>query len=71
MYSRMYFTFSSEKQYTAMWQVLWLSPSSERTRPHIETSERKLRDVGGGGGLTSSKSFVTIGVHKDHIPALA
>ena len=54
MYSHGYTTFSSEKQYTVMWQVLWLSPSSERTRPCVETSERKLRDVGFFG--TSSKS---------------
>ena len=54
MYSQGYTTFSSEKQYTVMWQVLWLSPSSERTRPSVETSERKLRDV--GFFLISSKS---------------
>ena len=30
---------------TVMLQVLWLSPSSERTRPYVETFERKLRDV--------------------------
>ena len=28
------------------WQVLWLSPSPEQTRPYVEASERKLRDVG-------------------------
>ena len=44
----------SEKQYTVMWQVLWLSPSLEQARPHVEASERKLRDVGFFG--TSSKS---------------
>ena len=36
----------SEKQYTVMWQVLWLSPSPEQARPYVEASERKLRDVG-------------------------
>ena len=30
-----------------MWQVLWLSPSAERTRPYAEASERKLPDVRG------------------------
>ena len=54
MYSYRYTAFSSEKQCTVMWQVLWLSPSSERTRPYVENSERKLRDVGFFG--TSSKS---------------
>ena len=39
VYSHGYSTFSSGKQYTVMWQVLWLSPSSERTRPYLETSE--------------------------------
>ena len=43
-----------EKQYTVMWQVLWLSPSPEQARPYVEASERKLRDVGFFG--TSSKS---------------
>ena len=33
------------KTNTVMWQVLWLSPSSERTRPYFETSERKLRGI--------------------------
>ena len=37
-----------------MWQVLWLSTSPERTRPYVEASERKFRDVGFFG--TSSKS---------------
>ena len=37
-----------------MWEVLWLSRSSERTRPYVETLERKLREVGFLG--TSSKS---------------
>ena len=37
-----------------MWQVLRLSPSSERARPYVEASERKLRDV--GFFETSSKS---------------
>ena len=36
----------SEKQYTVMWQVLWLSPSPERARSYVEASERKLRDFG-------------------------
>ena len=54
MYSHRYTTFSGEKQYTVMWQVLWLSPSPERTRSYVEISERKLRDVGFFG--TSSKS---------------
>ena len=54
MYSHGYTTFSGEKQYTVMWQVLWISPSPERTRPYVETSDRKLRDV--GFFLTSSKS---------------
>ena len=36
----------SEKQYSVMWQVLWLSPSPEQARPYVEASERKLRDVG-------------------------
>ena len=54
MYSHRYTIFSGEKQYTVMWQVLWLSPLSERTRPYVEASERKLRDVGFFG--TSSKS---------------
>ena len=42
-YSHRYTTFSGEKQYTVMWQVMWSSP--ERTRPYVEASERKLRDV--------------------------
>ena len=54
MYSHGYTGFFIENQYTVMWHVLWLSPSSERTRPYVETSERKLRDVGFFG--TSSKS---------------
>ena len=37
-----------------MWQVLRLSPSPERARPYVETSQRKLRDVVFFG--TSSKS---------------
>ena len=44
----------SEKQYTVMWQVIWLSPSPEKARPYVEVSERKLRDIGFFG--TSSKS---------------
>ena len=44
----------SEKQYTVMWQVLWLSPSPEQARPYAEASERKLQDVDFFG--TSSKS---------------
>ena len=36
----------SDKQYTVMWQVLWLSPSPEQARPSVEASERKLRDIG-------------------------
>ena len=54
VYSHSYTTFSNEKQYTVMWQVLRLSPSLERARPYVEASERKLRDVGFFG--TSSKS---------------
>ena len=54
MYSRRYTTFSSYKQYTVMWQALWLSPSPEWARPYVEDSERKLRDVGVFG--TSFKS---------------
>ena len=53
-YSHRYTTFSSGKQYTVMWQVLRLSPSLEWTRPYVEASKRKLRDVGCFG--TSSKS---------------
>ena len=55
VYSRRYTTFSSEKQYTVMWQVLRLSPSLERAGIYVEASERKLRvrDVGFFG--TSSK----------------
>ena len=48
----------SEKQYTVMWQVLWLSPSPEQARPYVEASERKLQDVGFFG--TSSKSRAEI-----------
>ena len=44
----------SEKQYTVMWQVLWLSSSPEQARPYVEASERKLGDV--GIFLTGSKS---------------
>ena len=40
--------------HTVMRQFLWLSPSPEQARPHVEASERKLRDV--GFFLTSSKS---------------
>ena len=54
MYYHGYTRFFIENQHTVMWQVLWLSPSSERTRLYVETSERKLRDVGFFG--TSSKS---------------
>ena len=36
----------SEKQYTVMWQVLWLPPSPEQARPYVKASERKLRGVG-------------------------
>ena len=46
VYSYRYTTFSSEKQYTVMWQVLRLSPSPERARPYVEFSERKLQDFG-------------------------
>ena len=35
----------SKKQYTVMWQVLWLSPSPEQARPYVEASKQKLRDV--------------------------
>ena len=54
MYSHRYAAFFGEKQYTVMWQVLWLSPSPEQARPYVEASERKLRDV--GFFETSSKS---------------
>ena len=46
MHSHRYTIFSSEKQHTVMWQVLWLSPSSEPTRPYVEASEQKFQDVG-------------------------
>ena len=46
VYSHRYAAFFNEKQYTVMFQVLWLSPSSEQARPYVEASERKLRDVG-------------------------
>ena len=54
MYSPQLRRIFSEKQYTVMWQVLWLSPSPEQARPYVEASEQKLRDFGFFG--TSSKS---------------
>ena len=54
----MYTTFSCEKQYTVMWQVLWLSPSPEQARPYAEASERKLRDVGFFGTYSRSKEEI-------------
>ena len=42
VYSHRHIKFSSEKQYTAMWQVLLLFPSPEQARPYFDTSERKL-----------------------------
>ena len=54
VYSLIYAAFFGEKQYTVMWQVLWLSPSPQQARPYAEASERKLRDVGFFG--TSYKS---------------
>ena len=39
---------------TVIWQVLRLSPSLERARSYVETSERKLRDIRSFG--TRSKS---------------
>ena len=49
-----YTTFSGEKQYTVMWQVLRLSPSPEWARPYVEVSEPNLWDARFFG--TSSKS---------------
>ena len=46
----------SEKQYTVMWQVLWLSPSPKQARPYVEASERKLRDVGYFGTSSNSRN---------------
>ena len=55
VYSHRYTTFSIEKkQYTVVWQVQRLSPSSEQARSYVEGSKRKLRDVSFFG--TSSKS---------------
>ena len=48
----------SEKQYTVMWQVLWLSPSPEQARPFVEASERKLRDVGFFGTSSNSREEI-------------
>ena len=55
MYYYGYTRFFIENQYTIMWHVLWLiTIRLERTRPYVETSQRKLRDVSFFG--TSSKS---------------
>ena len=42
VYSLRYAVLLVKKQYTVMWQVLWLSPSPEQARPYVEASERKL-----------------------------
>ena len=41
-----------------MWQVPRLSPSLERARPHVEASERRLRDVGFFGTCPKSKEEI-------------
>ena len=43
---------------TVIWQVLRLSPSPERARSYVETSERKFRDVGFFGTRAKSKEEI-------------
>ena len=51
MYSHGYTRIFIENQYTVMWQVPWLSPSTERTRPYVETrADQKT------GGALSGKT---------------